>query len=66
MTIEELIVLPLILDIFLDDVFIDSDCTDEVASTPETFLLNSMALFGEEIVHTDCTLSFEEPHDMSN
>lgn len=66
LTIEELIVLPLILDVLLDDVFIDSNCADEVASTPETFLLNSMALFGEQIVHTDCTLTFEKSHDVGN
>ena len=65
-TIKELIVLPLILDILADDVFIDAYRGDEVPSAPEALLLDSMTLLGEEIVHADGTFSFEEAHDMGD
>ena len=65
-SVEELIVLPLILDVLSDGVFVDSDCADEVPSAPETLLLDGMTLPGEQIVHTDRTLSFEESHDVGN
>mgnify|MGYP001610670501 CR=1 FL=1 len=65
-TIEELVIHPLVLDVLFDDVFIDADGGDEVSSAPEALLLDGMALLGEEIVHTDGTLSFEEAHDVGN
>lgn len=63
--IEKLIVLPLITDIFLDGLFIDTDRGDEVSPAPEGFLSDG-TFSGEQIVHPASTFAFEEAHDVGN
>ena len=62
--IEELIVLPLVLDVLPDGFFVCSNGGDKVPSAPEALLLDCMALRGEEIVGSDGTLALEEAHDV--
>ena len=62
-TIEELIVLPLILNVFADDILIDPDGIHEVSARPET-LLGERSFPGEYIVGADGTFAFEETHDV--
>lgn len=63
--IEELIVLPLILDVLVDSLFIDADSGNEIAPAPET-LLGEGAFSGEGIVGFDGTLALEKTHGISH
>lgn len=64
-SIEELIVLPLILNVFSDGFFVHADRGDEVSPAPET-LLSESTLSCESVVYSDSTLALEEPHDIRN
>ena len=61
-----MVVLPLVLDVLFDDVFVCSNGTHEIASAPKALLLHSMTLSGELIVGTDRRFPFEETQDMGN
>ena len=64
-SVEELVVLPLILNVLPDRLFIDADGGDEVSSAPEA-LLGECALFGEHVVGSDGTLPLEKSHDIGH
>lgn len=63
--IEELVVLPLILHVLADRVFVQTDRGDEVSSAPEA-LLGEGALSGEGIVDSDGALPLEEAHGIGD
>jgi len=65
-SVEELIVLPLVLDVLLDDVLVDAHRGDEVASGPEGFLGRVSAFPRTLLVDANGRFSFEESHDVGN
>lgn len=63
--VEELVVLPLILNVLSDRVFIDAYGGDAVSPRPEV-LLGERTFSGEQVVHFDSALTLEETHDGGN
>lgn len=65
-SVEELIILPLVLDVLLDGLFIDANGADEVSSRPEALFANGSSLLGKRVMGLDGAFALEEPHDMGN
>jgi len=63
--IEELVVLPLILNVLADRVLVDADRGDEVSPAPEV-LLGQSALSREGVVRSDGAFAFEESHGIGD
>jgi len=65
-TVEELIVLPLVLDVFADGIGILTDGAHEVSARPEGFLGTSLLALGTLLMDADSAFPFEESHDMGD
>ena len=64
-SVEELVILPLILHILSDDVLIDAYGVHKISARPET-LLGDRSFPCEDIVSADGALPFEETHDVGH